>query len=307
LFGVRLIERLGPYLEAEAFHLFKDVVVALEHHDVEVVDGVVLLVVHHIEQGSDLRELPGHMSQECLRVVHILVGGYAYLEEHHEFAGARGANHQVAKEAFVIADVVEGQAVLVGIVADGVANLVADVVLQPALLDGQHLVEGSGDVEAHGVHLVVGHFCPHLLFGEPALVREGELELVAIELGLFRAQYRRNLGQLHLTDTGKVVGHLLLLVLDLVFVAEALPFAAAAHAIVLAEGHGTLGRVFVKLHGYGFGILVLLALDLQIDYIAGYYIRNKNDQVVHFGQRFAFGGHIGYRNLLQKGKRFLLS
>ena len=45
LLGVGLIERLGADLETEVFHLFEDMVVALEDEDVLVADSVVALLV----------------------------------------------------------------------------------------------------------------------------------------------------------------------------------------------------------------------------------------------------------------------
>ena len=71
LFRVCLIERLGPDLEAQAFHRFKDMVVAFERQDVLVADGVVALLVVQIHQRRDLRELVGDMLQQrqCLPAV----------------------------------------------------------------------------------------------------------------------------------------------------------------------------------------------------------------------------------------------
>ena len=58
------------------------------------------------------------------------------------------------------AQVNERIVVLVGIVAHGVADAVGYVVLQPALLDGQYLVEGVGNVEAYRIHLLAGPLPP---------------------------------------------------------------------------------------------------------------------------------------------------
>ena len=78
-----------------------------------------------------------------------------------------------------------GIVVLVGIVAHGVADAVGYVVLQPALLDGQHLVEGVGNVEAYRIHLLVHHILLNLFRRQPALVGESELQLVPVELEFF--------------------------------------------------------------------------------------------------------------------------
>ena len=90
-------------------------------------------------------------------------------------------------------------------------------------------------MESHRVHLVVLHVLLHLLFGEPALVGERKLQLVAVEAGLFRTQDGTEFRQFHLPDAGEVVEHLFLLVLELFLVRKTLPFASSAHPEVRAE------------------------------------------------------------------------
>ena len=137
------------------------------------------------------------------------------------------------------AQVNERIVVLVGIVAHGVADAVGYVVLQPALLDGQYLVEGVGNVEAYRIHLLVHHILPDLFRREPALVGESKLKLVAVELRFCGTEYRRYFRELHFSDAGKVVRYLLLLVSYLFRIGEHLPFAAAAYTVVLTERNGS--------------------------------------------------------------------
>ena len=211
---------------------------------------------------------------------------------HHQFAGRRGAHHHVAQHTLLRAEIDERIVVLVCIITDRIANAVGDVVLQPALLDGQYLVESPRNVEAHGIHLVVLHILLHFLCGEPALVGECKLQLVAIPFRLGRTQDRRNLRQLNLADAAQIVFHLLLLVLDLLLVGKHLPFAAAANAIVLAERYGPNRRVLVELHRFCFGVFVFLTFDLEVNDVARHHVGDKDDQIVHFGDGFAFGSHI---------------
>ena len=50
LFGVRLIERLGSHLEAQVFHLFVDVVLALHHVNLLVAKRIVSLMIINIKE-----------------------------------------------------------------------------------------------------------------------------------------------------------------------------------------------------------------------------------------------------------------
>ena len=61
------------------------------------------------------------------------------------------------------------------------------VVHQPALLDGQDLIEGTRDVETDGWGVLHQRFVLQLFTGEPTLVRTAEIEFVAIFLGLHTA------------------------------------------------------------------------------------------------------------------------
>ena len=71
-------------------------------------------------------------------------------KDDHPLAGGGVADDEVAEAAGVVADVVEGEAVGQGVVADGKAYPVAEGGLQGAVLDVEHLVEEGGDVEAEG-------------------------------------------------------------------------------------------------------------------------------------------------------------
>ena len=48
LSGIRLIERFRSHLETQSLHLLEDMVVALEHMHVEVVDGIVALIINNV-------------------------------------------------------------------------------------------------------------------------------------------------------------------------------------------------------------------------------------------------------------------
>ena len=128
-----------------------------------------------------------------------------------------------------LTQVVEGIVVRISIFEYEVADFVAEVIHQPALLDRINLVEGSGDMETDGVlGVALLERCygiilflrelSQFLGGEPSLVAASELYLVAVLLGLHATHDRAELREFNLSDAGELVFHLLLLRLDLLFV-----------------------------------------------------------------------------------------
>ena len=73
------------------------------------------------------------------------------LEYEHPLACVRIADHHVAEQSMLLAKIVEGIVVRVCVFEDEVADFVAEVIHQPALLDRINLVEGTGDMEADGI------------------------------------------------------------------------------------------------------------------------------------------------------------
>ena len=96
----------------------------------------------------------------------------------------------------------------IGILEDEVANLVAEIVHQPAFLDGIDLVESACDVETYGIlcmaFLERGHRVVFFLWQqgeflgcEPTLVAAAELYLVAIFLSLHTSHDRAEKNRLY--------------------------------------------------------------------------------------------------------------
>ena len=100
---------------------------------------------------------------------------------------------------------------------------------------------------------------------------------------------------------------MLLLVSQLMFIRQALPFATATHAEVLTHGCHALVREFVNFHRLCFGITMLLALDLEVYDVTRHHIGYKNHEVVHLCNCLAFCGNIGDENILEKGEFFLFT
>ena len=304
LLAVGLVERLGSHAEPQSFHLLLDVVATAIEHKLLVTKRIVDLEVDHIHERGNLREL---LTQSTHHVVDGLAVVLAKDHHEHQLASAGGAHHYHAHKAHVVAYVVEGVATLLGVIAQEEADAVADVVLKPAFLNVEHLVKATRDVEPHGV--AVGELYPtlHLLGGEPALVGEGELELVAVEGGFLRPQDGRNLGQRHLSDALQGVDHLLLLAAKLVVIGQMLPLAAATHAKVLAHGLHTQRAGLGELVNHPLAIAVLLARDLHPSNIAWRSIGDEHHQVVPAPQALALGCHSCYLKVLKQRQIFLLS
>ena len=114
------------------------------------------------------------------------------LEDNHPLATGAVADDDITQQSHLSAKVEETQTVLHRIIVHLVANLVVQIVHQPALLDGQNLVERTCDVESDSRHilkaltLVVGQ-CLNLLLSEVTLVGTTKVELVAILLGMHAA------------------------------------------------------------------------------------------------------------------------
>ena len=233
----------------------------------------------------------GHL---CCHIVH------TELDEQHHLARGRGAQHNAAQQALAAAHVVEREAVLLGIAAYLVADAVVDVVHQVALLNIENLVESTGDVKAHGVHVLKHHARLHFFKREPTLVGETKLQLVAIRPRMLAAEDGRDFGQFHLANAAQLLLHLLLLVVYLTLVGQALPFATTAHAKVPAEGRSALGAGLNDAHNLGLGKLVFLAAHLQINHIARHGIGYEHCQAVHVGNGLALGGYIFDSDIFQK-------
>ena len=104
--------------------------------------------------------------------------------------------------------------------------------------------------------------------------------------------------EFYLTDAGKVIQNLLLLVFELLFIWETLPLATAANSEMRAERYGPKWRGLVELYGCRFAIMMFFLLDFQVDHISGNDKGNENYHVVHTGQSFALGCHIRNCNIL---------
>ena len=297
LLRVGLIETLRSDFEAKSFHFFDDERCAVVGVDGQVADGVVALEVVHPKQRGDFGEGGVNVVQEFACLSFFLRIANGELNQQHDFSRGRSSQHEVAQKSGGGAEVEERETVGQGVVTDAVSDAVVETVHQRAGLDVKDFVKRARNVEAQSVHVVKLHAGAHLLFRQPSLVGEAELKFVAI-VGLTNAaKNRADFRQFHLGNALQVVSDLLLLVVQLLFVGQTLPFAAATHAKVGTKGLNTLGRLAVETNDFRLGITVLLATHLQINHIAGHGVGHKNHEVVHASQCFAFSRDAGDFNV----------
>ena len=98
LLGVRLIEALGTYLELQILHRLKDMILALEHQDLLIADGVVALLIVELHQRRDLREGVGDMLQQSESLLFTTRLVVVELEDHHPLASSRVADDDIAQQ-----------------------------------------------------------------------------------------------------------------------------------------------------------------------------------------------------------------
>ena len=130
----------------KARHDFLNVVLAGIGDGGEVGVGVVEFVVKDVLKGGDLREGVAEVVQQALPARMV----FGNDEDDHPLACAGVADDEVAEAAGVVADVVEGELVSCGVVADGQPDAVAEGWLEGAMLYVEDLVEEGGDVESQG-------------------------------------------------------------------------------------------------------------------------------------------------------------
>ena len=108
-------------------------------------------------------------------------------------------------------------------------------------------------------------------------------------------------------DTRKLVVHLLLLGSQLFFVGQVLPFAAAAHAEMLAHRLNAHVAILHETHHLGLAIAVFLLSYFEVYHVAWHREGYENNHVVDPRQRLSFCRHVCNGDVLQYRKLFSLS
>ena len=169
------------------------------------------------------------------------------------------------------------------------------------LLNVEDLVKKAAYVESKAQTVRVAERGPVFAGKQPAAVREGVFQLVAVVVGLFGAQDGGDFRQFQVSDAGQLVHDLLLLEGDLAVVGECLPGTAATDAEVPAEWRkAERGRGY-HLHDEPLGIAAADLVDLYVHYISGDCLFHENDFAVDMGQAVSFGRGRLDRDVFQTG------
>ena len=184
---VGLVERLGTDLETEAFHLFIYGFGAVVQEAGQVAEIVVSLGIDDIIQRGYLRETGLDRFQQRLtdRPSRFTLRLAAETEHEHVLAGGSGAYDHRTQETPVLAQIVETQSMVDGVLLDEQADGIGRFALQMAFPDVQHLVEEAADMESQSKPLRVGQRAEILAREEPATIGKGVFQFVAVMVGLF--------------------------------------------------------------------------------------------------------------------------
>ena len=230
------------------------------------------------------------------------VDGFTEGDDKHEFALMVIAQDERAYLSLMGMLIIEGESVGTGILAYAIPDAIIDVRHEMTLVDIQHFVETVGDMKTESVRVVhmVQSSCRFDDFpGEPFTVSAGEFEFITVLVDMLGTKDRGDRRQVDLTDTGEVIDYLLLLVTELLFVRQDLPFAPTADTEMLASRFATHGAGHHETQHFGLHERVFLLRDLQVHDIARYTVGHKSDDIVDTHEGLAFCGNTGYLNVLK--------
>ena len=214
------------------------------------------------------------------------------------------------KETTMRLFIVKREPVRFGIVSDEIADTIVECRHQVAFFDIQHFVETAGDMKTNAirfVNIVNSASFTNGIPRYPFLIGATEFQLVTIFVHLLWTHDWTDFRQGNFSDARKVVHNLLLLVFELLFVWQDLPFAAATFAIVLACWGTTIICIFYKTLHTRFHEAVFLLCNLQIHNVARNAIGYKHHAIIHSRECLAFSGHTRNLNALNQRQVFLFS
>ena len=184
--------------------------------------------------------------------------------------------YHIAEPAILCLIVVVRQVACLCVGAYGVQQYIGGLFLQVAGMYLHHLVEQAGCMKAQ-CRLGREFFIPFGYLFKCAVPAGGEskLQFVAVVALPWATQYGLQLGQVYMAYTLQLVGHLLLLVHQLLCIRQHLPFTATAHTEVLAKRRYTLGRRCYQPYGAALCPAFFILYYYGIYYISRYGIIYK--------------------------------
>src|SRR5690606_24034507 len=144
LCGVGLVKRLCTYFEAQAFHLFDNMVAPSVNVDILVEYGIVLFLVDNIQQRGNrwkfrLEEIHRRFDSSLIDV--------SENDDDHQFTRRCRTDNKVPQGSFVLPKVVKRDAIFQSERSQSVANGIGVILLQIAVLDIEDFVESGGHME----------------------------------------------------------------------------------------------------------------------------------------------------------------
>jgi hypothetical protein len=213
--------------------------------------------------------------------------------EDHQFARSfTCAKQNIAVIAGMGLDVVPSILACTCKITDFIADGVDRRQMQMAGFNRNNLVKKAGDMVAECAIPFDGFTFLHLLGGNPLFVAEGEFDFVAVIKGRKATQNRPRLPYLQMPDAAQGLGDLPFLVKQLLFVAQILPFAAAAIPKMLASGRNAVFGRFDHPLDDANGNLFFLACHAHVRQVTRHRFLHKNDEFVLASDAFAFVGAV---------------
>ena len=307
LLGIGLIKRFGPHLKPQILHFFDDMVVARIRVQFEVANRIVEFLIKHPDEGCHLRKCLMKGFEQSIAV------GRAVLckrEGEHHLSLMVAAEDNRTKESAMRFFVVKRESMRLCIVSDEIADTIVECRHQMTFLDIQHFVETAGDMKTNAirfVNIVNSASFTNGIPRYPFLIGATEFQLVTIFVHLLRTHDWTDFRQGNFSDAREVVHNLLLLVFELLFVWQNLPFAATTFAIVLACWGTTIICIFYKTLHTRFHKAVFLLCNLQIHNVARNAIGHKHHAIVYARKCLAFCRHTCNLYAFNQRQVFLFS
>ena len=228
------------------------------------------------------------MPLESIRLSLLLRIFNTELHKEHKFPRIAGAYHERAQQTLIEAKVIKFQSMFKRIPTDIIAYGIVYIIHQMTFLYVKNLVKGTCDMKSHSIHHVISDISPYLFLCEPSFIRESKFQFVAITIDMLAANNRLYLWEFYLTNSDKIVLHLLLLSLELFFILETLPLTSATYSIVLACRFCPERRIFVEANSHSLHVRAFLLLHLKVYHIARHDVWHKDHFIIHSCYRLAF-------------------
>src|SRR5574343_704157 len=115
-----------------------------------------------------------------------------------------------------------------------------------------HFIKKAAGMKTGHIRIGIDLRIADLLFGQKFLIAKRVFDLIPIIALLRSTLDRKQIGQCYFTNALQGIEHLLLFILQLLFVGQHLPLTSTADAEMLAKRRYPIGRIAVKFYGTAF-------------------------------------------------------